>query len=129
MAEWNPKDVKVIINGLKVTGFAEDSIISFSPNTEKFTVKVGAGGQKNIEINPDDTATGTISLAHNSPINRILLGLYKTATAFSMSVIDLNSGASQVVATDCYANLADNEKSRELSDREWEIIALNYEEL
>lgn len=127
--EWNPKDVKVIINGLKATGFAEDSIISASQNTEKFTVKVGAGGQKNIEINPDDTATISLSLKQNSPMNRILLGLHKTATAFSMSVIDLNSGASQIVATDCYVNLADNEKGRELGDREWSIIALGYEEL
>ena len=129
MAKWNPKDVNVIINGIIATGFGEDTMISISPNTEKHSVTVGADGQKDININPNDTVTATITLKQNSATNNVLLGLYKSSTPFAFAVEDLNNGASKVVGTECYANLADNSKETELPTREWEIIVLNYQEL
>lgn len=71
-AEYSPKDVVVSWNGINITGFAEDSFIRLSRNSDLVERVVGAGGDVSLTKIADRTGTVEIELMQTSPTNALL---------------------------------------------------------
>jgi len=69
---YNPAEVAVIVGGVALSGFAEDSIVSVSRDVQAYEKVTGADGRTSRARNPNKAGTITISLQHSSPSNDVL---------------------------------------------------------
>ncbi|WP_408956231.1 phage structural protein [Natroniella sp. ANB-PHB2] len=130
MANYNTDLVTVIVDGFIVTGFADGTYISCGRNEDKREFEVGAQGDVVVVENADDTGFFNFTLQQTSPANSVLRALFKSGASFAVSVNDPNDNSASSFASECYvANLPDNEKEEGSGDREWEILAADYEEI
>lgn len=93
------RNVAFNIDGSLVTNFDEgDDCITIEPTSDLGTPKVGADGGSILSITADQSATVTIRLLPNSPMNRFLENKVKrmrsgalTGTTFAIGFTDLSS--------------------------------------
>lgn len=129
MPKYRAEDVIVNIDGDIVTGLAEGSYVESGRNTEKREFQVGAQGNVIVNESADDTGYFNLTLQETSPFNDVLRALFNSGDEFSISVTDRNTNAASSSASEAYvADLPENEKAEEAEDREWPIIAVDYEE-
>lgn len=94
------RNVAFTIDGALVTNFDEgDDCITIEPTSDLATAKVGADGGSVLSVTADQTATVTIRLLQNSPMNRFLENKVKrmrsaalTGREFAIGFTDLSSG-------------------------------------
>lgn len=127
---YNPKKIEVIVDGISMVGFAEDSIVEAERMEDKREMVVGAKGDVDFIENADDSGTVTITLKHNSPSNAILKDLYDSGKVFDFAVVDQNfrrdvgvaGSRCKVASTPTFA------RGDSISDREWTLLVADYEE-
>ena len=132
MAQYDPtKVIATIHDGFVITGWAEDTMITVSRMEDKRSVHVGAQGNVTFMKNANDVAEITFNLAANSPANVKLMTLYNQDEPFGFGMLDTNyDGDVGGSATECVVqNLPDDEKSAELSEKEWTLLAADYEKV
>ena len=129
MAQYYADDVNVVIDGVIATGFADGTYVTGERNEEKRELEVGAQGDVVMVEASDDTGTVSITLQQTSPTNDLLRGLYNSGEDFAISVDDPNDNTANIEGSECYvANLPSAEKDGSVTDREWEILVVDYEE-
>jgi hypothetical protein len=95
LRHYDPKKILVLINGQRITGFADGTFvdIAFPPS---FTTQKGAQGAHTRTRVADSSATVTLSLQQTSPSNAFLSALALadelTNAPFVMLVKDLGGG-------------------------------------
>jgi hypothetical protein len=67
MKTYDPKQVLIALGPHIVTGYADGTFISIEPHGDGIVKKVGGDGEVVRTINPDDTATVTITVLQSSP--------------------------------------------------------------
>lgn len=126
---YDPELVTLIVDGFIVTGFADGTYISAERNEDMRELEVGSQGEVIVLENADSTGTFSFTLQPTSPANSILRQLAKSGAEFAVSVNDDNENCANSFASECYvANLPGNEKSDSVENREWQILAVDYEE-
>ena len=87
---YDPKKVNVNIDGMILTGFASDGIITVSKNEYAVTPNVGCQGDVVYEENANESGTIAITLQATSSSLPRLRNLASNRKQFSVSVSDAN---------------------------------------
>lgn len=129
----DPRLIGVIINGVELVGFADDTMIQIERSTPRWSADVGARGETTPVRSADDTATATITLKHNSASNNFLHRLWREQDTpgfeLSLSAFDRNRGAEATAGgSECrITNLPDFERGAGVTSDEWEILIFDYD--
>jgi hypothetical protein len=125
---YDPKKVRLIINGIDMTGFADGDKIKVEPVTkEDFKSFAGVDGEVSFSKVNDDRHTITFTLKEESPSNKILDGLKKLPA--SMAVMIRNMSAGKYVGGGTGSRIAEKNAptfGAENPKREWKILVPNY---
>lgn len=132
MRTYDAKDVNVIVGGVALTGFAEDSFVSAERMEDSFTEYVGAKGEVALADSNNKTGEITVTLEGTSPSVGYLNGLAtrkgKNAIV-PVTVVDLNDD-SRVVISGAEARVrkpAPYEAGKEIGEREFVIFVSEME--
>jgi hypothetical protein len=125
---YNPKDVRLIINGFDITGFADGEKIKIEPMTkEDYKSFVGIDGDVGFSKVNDDRHTITFTLKEESPSNKMLDALRKIPTSFAVMVKNTSAGAYIGGSIGCrFAEKPVITFGAENPKREWKIIAPSW---
>lgn len=128
MSVYDPKDVKVVVNGTIITGFAEGTFVQCQKNTETYSMDVGAQGEVDFAKSADNTGQITLTIKQTSPSSSFLTKLAKGRDSFPAAVIDRNTNGVNAGGTECrIQKIADIEKAAEISTSEWVILVADYD--
>ena len=75
MITYDPKKVILMLNGVLITGFAEDTFVEIEYNSERYAVAVGADGAGIRSKRNDRSATVRITLTAGVLANNVLQGM------------------------------------------------------
>ena len=97
MAQFDPKDCKVVAGGILITGFAEDSYVEIEFQTKRWSMKVGADGEGIFSKSNDRSAIVKIVLMPSAASNLALDGFLQADAidnlgTFPISITDLSTG-------------------------------------
>lgn len=122
---YNPKDVRLIVNGLDITGYADGDKIKIEPVTkEDMKSFVGVDGDVSFSKVNDDRHSITFTLKEESPSNKVLDALRKLPTSFAVMVKNTSAGAYIGGATGCrFSEKPSITFGAEDPKREWKILA------
>lgn len=124
VSTYDPKSVSLIIGGLPITGFAEDSFIEIERDEELYTTEAGADGEITRSKVVSDTATCRVTLQQSSRDNAILSALH-TADRLSNAGITpflFQEGLNVVAGAQCWVQkLPTLEYGKTAGGRQWEI--------
>jgi hypothetical protein len=125
MELYDPKKVRLIVNGLDVTGFADGDKIKIEPVTkEDLKSFAGVDGDVSFSKVNDDRHTLTFTLKEESPSNKILDSLRKVATSFVVAVTNTSAGRYTGGASGCrFSEKPAITFGAENPKREWKILA------
>lgn len=127
---YSPEKIGVIVAGIPMHGFSENSICTIEYAADAFTMVVGADGEVGRSYNPDRSGTITITLKSDSDSNDVLSGLaiadaISLTGTFPVFVKDSN-GTSIATASDAWIQkIPSAEHAREINEREWVIQCAN----
>ena len=133
LATYSPQEVDVIIGSYKIEGFSDSSMVSIAPTTPAFSMKVGIDGEHARTRAYDLSATMTLTLLGTSLSNQVLTDLHKAdrnapngSGVFDVRVVD-KAGNDVCEASKAYVmNWPEIEFGSEVTDREWEIMLVDY---
>lgn len=125
---YNPKNVKVVVDGTILTGFADGTFVQCTKNTETNTMHVGAQGEVDFVQSADDTGQITVTLKHTSPSNTYLMKKARAKDPFAVSVVDRNDGKMTAGGTQCkIQKQPDTERGDDISSMEWVFLVADYD--
>lgn len=81
---YDAKKVTVVVDGVTITGFAEGSMVTFEPPSERSTATVSAKGEVARAVKNNPLGTATINLAQTSPSNVYLMQIANSDKEVSM---------------------------------------------
>lgn len=125
---YDPKHVRLIVNGLDVTGFADGDKIKIEPVTKE-DIKSFAGVDGDVTVSKvnDDRHIITFSLKEESPSNKILDALRKLPTSFMTMVKNTSSG--KYIGTSIGCRVSEKPSvvfGADQAKREWKILAPSW---
>jgi len=129
VTQYDSKNVNITVGGVYLTGFAEDTMVSFEKMEDNSTYSVGAQGDvvQNIVNNP--LGEITVTLAQTSPQVPYLNELANKGTQVEVWVNNKNTNGTIVGGSVCVINKpAGGEYGAEVGVREYVITALDYTE-
>jgi len=113
-------DVNLMINGVKVVGFAEGSTSIDTEFPPPRTFTVGADGRMVATVNPDRSFTMTITLQSTSTSNALLFALNASGAPFNVAYTDTSDRLEAGTSTSTYIESIPNlSAGNEDSDRVW----------
>jgi len=123
---YSPGDVIVTMNGIPISGFAEDSFVSSKETTPQASVKQGCdGGIYATQIKGGVPGELKIKLSQTSLSNNAMvlaLAQQKLGILNAFSVINAGGGESTFYPRGFIAGTADQEYGKEAGEREWTIV-------
>lgn len=125
---YDPKEVRLIVAGKDVTGFADGDKIKIDPVTKDlYKTHVGVNGDVSYSKVNDDRHSLTASIKQGSPSNIILEGLMKLGQSFPVSIMNSADGKYLGVATNCRIMERPSVSfGADSGKREWKIMMPNY---
>lgn len=128
MSFYDPKQVRVIVNGIDITGFAEGDKVKIEPVTKEMYKSVaGIDGDVCYSKVNDDRHTISFTLKEASPSNKILDALRKLPASFPVMIKNSSEGKYIGGGTEC--RITDRPSSTfgaERPKREWKILVPDY---
>lgn len=121
---YDPTLIKVLLGGIQMTDFGEDTMVKVTRTSDLRSATVGADGNVTVNKSADHTGTMEITLMNNSASNAILKGLALSDTGFPAAVVDLNfAGDLGTVTTFAFVqNIPDFERAAKVGECTWQII-------
>lgn len=130
---WDPDQVDVIIGGFTMSGFADNSMIEFEEDGDRFNEVDGVDGTMTRSKKSVRKATLTIHLQNVSNSNDILSALLETdlATPGGAGVVaglirDKNGATVYAISKMWVMGLPKDEMSDKATDRPWKIRCTQY---
>lgn len=126
---YNPKDIVLTYDGMQVTGFADDSFITVSKNTDDYSHKVGVKGEVTISVDADDTGTVTISLDQRSPFinifNRMIKeGKYTNNILRPLTMIDMGENGDDISSEAYITKRGDQDFGRTSGNVDYQFVVM-----
>lgn len=90
ITSYDPKKVNVNVDGVVLTGFASDGIITVTKNEDAVTPNSGCKGDIIYEENANESGTIAVTLQQTSPSLARLRRLASGRTEFSVTISDAN---------------------------------------
>ena len=127
---YDAKRVEIIFGPLSLSGFAEDSMITLTPESEIWTSKVGVDGQTTRSRSNNDNYKATVRLMQTADTRLKLqeLTLRNSALSevtFPFKLVSLDTGETYECAEAYIERLPDAEFGREAGEREYTIFLPN----
>ncbi len=125
---YDPKQVRVIINAIDITGFADGEAIAVEPVTkELFKHSAGLMGDVSFAKVHDARHTVTLILKASSPSNAMLDALSKIPTSFATAIQNNSVGKYLGGGSGCRIIERPADKfGAEERKVEWKILVPNY---
>lgn len=98
---YDPELVTITVDGVFITGYAEDSKISAEKNENSIEPYVGVDGIVHFSKSADRTGTITLTVTNTSPSLRYLRDLARTQAEFNLSMVDMNEAGENIVSDGC----------------------------
>lgn len=98
---YDPELVTITVDGIFLTGFAEDSKIEAEKNENSIEPKVGVDGLVHYSKIADKTGTITLTLMNTSPSLDYIRELARTQAEFNLSLVDMNEVGQNIVSDNC----------------------------
>lgn len=126
--DYDPKKVRLIVNGVDVTGFSDGDKLKIEPVTKEAVKSVcGIDGDVSFATVNDDRHTITFTLKEESPSNKVIDALRKLPTSFAVLVKNTSAGKYIGGGTGCrFAEKPGLTFNADPTKREWKIIVPNY---
>lgn len=130
-ATYDPARVIITANGVPISGFADGTFVTVSMRTDQATLTTGADGEGAFVRANDHTATVEIQLLSTSLSNNLLtalaLAFIENAPTgqFPLTVTDLAGGSTLFSASCVVTKPADQEYSKDLPTRVYNLLAYN----
>lgn len=119
---YDPGRIIVSVNGIAITGFAEDSILTLAPLGENNRLVVGADGELARSIDRNKAWTLTLSLLQTAGSNDVL-SLLSASGAYFLCVVQDASGRTLFTEDEAFCGQEpDVSFGAEIGEREWTII-------
>lgn len=123
---YDPKQVKVIVGGVPMSGFADGTFVNVSRSNDSFSKISGADGEVSRAKSNDKSGELTLTLAQTSPSNDVLSGFSNLDEQtgegiFPVAVKDLKGRSTYVSAFGWVRKPADAGFGKEIDSREWNI--------
>lgn len=125
VTNYNAKDCVITVDGVYITGLAED-IVSCEKDEELFSTKVGAVGDVVINETHDPIGTITLTVQATSPQKEMLLELARSRKMFQIWVVNKSIGERVGGTMARIKNYPSIELGAEAEDREFEIAVFDY---
>lgn len=124
---YDAKEVAVIIGGINITGFAEDTFVKASKDENNSSESVSAQGDVGVAVTNNGLGTITITLNQTSPSVSYLNNLANTSKIVDAWVKSNNEVKETVGGTQARViKPADVEFGAKISNREFEIKVYDY---
>lgn len=127
IAQYDSKNVNIIIDGVYLTGFGEDTLVTAEKMEDRSTYSVGAQGDvvQNIVNNP--LGEVVVTLAQTSPQVAMLNELANKGTQVSLWIVDKNGTEALAGGSIAVVNKpAPIEYGAEVATREFTFTVLDY---
>ncbi len=127
-----PKKILVIVGGVPISGFAEDSMVKTVRDEDTFAKKVGVDGEVSRSQNHNRSGTVTITLMQTSPSNDVLSGFAALDELTGAGVVpvlikDL-SGTSTFFSSSCWVKKPpEGAYGKEVGNREWVLDTVDID--
>lgn len=131
---YDPGQVEIIFGPVRLSGFAEDSLVSIEKNNPRFTLKVGVDGHGTRSRSHDESAKVKVSLMQSSMSNDLLSGIAQLDRrsgqgVFPLLIKDLSGRSLFTAATAWLEGDPTVEFGKEVGTREWTIETDQLESL
>jgi hypothetical protein len=130
---WDPDQVDVIVSGFTMSGFADNSMIEFEEDGDRFSEVDGIDGTMTRSKKMVRKATLTIHLQNTSNSNDILTALLETdlSTPGGAGVVaglirDKNGATVYAISKMWVMALPKDEMSDKATDRAWKLRCTQY---
>jgi len=125
---YDPKEARVMVNGVDLTGFSDGDKIKIEPVTkEEFKSHAGVDGDVSFSKVHDNRHTITATLKHGSPSNQYLDALRKSGANVSVAV--MNNSEGKYIGGGSYGRISERPSvtfGGETGKREWKILVADY---
>lgn len=123
---YDAKRVQIVFGPLSLSGFAEDSMITLTPESEIFTAKVGCDGQTTRSRSNNDNYKATVRFMQTSDARHKLQELTLrnsalTPVTYPFKLVSLDTGETYESAEAYVERLPDAEFGREAGEREYTL--------
>ena len=123
---YNPKKVKVYIDGKEITGFSPDSKLSIVPGGEGTNKQIGTDGEVVWSIDVDDTFNIELTLLQSSKSNDYLSNMYKNfkenGVTRRIMIKDLMGSTVFSASQCCPQKYAEAEFQKTATSRKWTLF-------
>ena len=124
MLTYDPRRVEIIYGTKRLTGMADDDMVTIEPLGDGAVQYVGADGEVARSMDPNRTYKITVNLASTSKSNDYLSKVYnldrKTGNGILPLMVKDLSGTTLFSAEEAYiANYPQAKKGREVDGQEW----------
>lgn len=118
----------IVINGIRLYDYAEDTKISIEYEEDFRSVTVGLGGATTTNEKHNRNALIKIKVLQTSPLNAILNSLAISAKEFTVAHIDrnFNGDVGAFASKAHFTKIPNLEIGAEAKGREWVIRAINF---
>lgn len=124
---YDPRNVQIIVGGNPISGFADGSFITITPDETLYAKSVGADGEVSRARSNNRSATVTLTLKQTSQSNDVLSALALADNAANAGVVpfmvkEIGSGSTLVFAQAAWIeDFPDIDYSKEVGERAWTL--------
>jgi hypothetical protein len=127
MKTYDPKQVQVIVNGVALQGFSEDSVVKVTRQADAFTQTIGVDGEGTRSKSNDHSAEIEVSLKQSSESNVVLSALANADRDSNAGLVAVmvkdNNGDSLHMCEQAYIKkMPDSEYNKTATDRVWTLV-------
>lgn len=123
MKTYDPRKNMIIFGGKRLTGMAEDDMITIKPLGDGAQQFVGADSETGRSMDPNMTYAVTVSLATTSKSNDYLSNVYNLDRATGKGILPLlikDLGGSTLFAGMAYiVNMPESKRGRTIDSQDW----------
>lgn len=125
MANYDPKDWNLSVNGVLIDPDGIDNFITYEPSADLVTRTAGTTGEQVHNTNTDTSGTLTVRLLQTSSFNDKFSIMVSLDAAFIVLLSDTN-GTTSITSTECkIMRLPNLDLAAEVGNNEWTISMLN----
>lgn len=128
LSAYDPKNVKLYLGGERVFGFAADTKITVSRNTDNIMVLTGVDGEASGALSRDRSGVMTISLQNTSKFNETLSIWQRQADTTGLIWFPILLEGSQgpsISSVACIQRQPDLTYGSEVQQLDWELYVLD----
>lgn len=132
LANYDPKKVIVIFQGVPLSGFGKDIFVSAEKDEDAFMLSMGVDGNAALSINRNEAGSIKVTLFHTSPSNDVLMASYQlhrlNGVVLGPSLIKDTSGRMLVACRNSWVKkIPSVQRGKEVQEIEWEIATDHLE--